>query len=154
MVVCASNLCQAGHVGEQAEQRMWANVVALHARIERELGRAIAQRHGLGLSEFRALRRLAEEDDGILRMQVLAEAIGLEQSSVTRLVGRLEVQGLTAREVCADDRRGIYSVITDRGREVQAAIAETYAETLRAALDEAANDPALATEVGALRQLT
>ncbi|WP_374066513.1 MarR family transcriptional regulator [Actinokineospora auranticolor] len=50
-------------------------------------------------------------------MQDLAEAIGLNQSSVSRLVTRLEQAGLTDRVLCADDRRGIHPMITEHWRE-------------------------------------
>lgn len=43
---------------------------------------------------------LAEADDGELRMQELADLIGLNQSSVSRPASRLESSGLTAA-ICA-----------------------------------------------------
>jgi DNA-binding MarR family transcriptional regulator len=91
-------------------------------------------------------------DDGELRMQELADLIGLNQSSVSRLVARLESAGLTRRDMCPKDRRGVYTVITDEGRAVQRNAAPTYAETLTAALDDAADDPALAPLLAVLRR--
>src|SRR5437764_1482688 len=93
-----------------ADEMMWSRVVTLHGRIEQELAKALQRRHGLGLSEYRALSRLAVAEDGGLRIQELADAIGLNQSSVSRLVARLEDAGLTRRDLCTSDRRGVYSV--------------------------------------------
>lgn len=131
---------------------LWAGMVTLHGRVENQLAKAMQRRHGIGLSEYRALCRLSHADNGELRMQELADLIGLNQSSVSRLVARLEAAGLTCRAMCAQDRRGVYTVITDEGRAVQAEAAPTYDETLTEALDSAAADPALGPFVAALRR--
>ncbi|MBP2471305.1 DNA-binding MarR family transcriptional regulator [Crossiella equi] len=128
----------------------WDRLVALHGRIENDLAKALAP-HGLGVSDYRALTRLADSPKGELRMQNLAGAIGLNQSSVSRLVARLETAGLTVRCICEEDRRGIYSEITPLGREKQAAAEPAYEAVLAAALGRAAEEPELAELVAVLR---
>ncbi|MFF7247364.1 MarR family winged helix-turn-helix transcriptional regulator [Embleya sp. NPDC008237] len=132
------------------DAKLWEQVVVLHARVEHDLGRALQRRHGIGLSEYRALSRLAVAPDGELRMQELADSIGLNQSSVSRLAVRLETDGLTRRDLCPKDRRGVYSVITDEGRTRLTEAGATYAEALTAALARAAADPQLADVAAAL----
>ncbi|WP_245627863.1 MarR family winged helix-turn-helix transcriptional regulator [Actinomadura oligospora] len=117
--------------------RLWNRVLALHARVEQRLGTVLQRQHGLGLSEYRALALLAEAPDGELRMQDLAAGLGLNQSSVTRLVGRLNDAGFSYRDLCPDDKRGVYTVITDAGRERHRQAAPAYEEVLTATLDEA-----------------
>ncbi|GAA3127461.1 MarR family transcriptional regulator [Planomonospora alba] len=129
----------------------WDRFALLHARVEAELGKALQRGHGLGLSEYRALKQLAAAQEGELRMQELAEAVGLNQSSVTRLIARLEEAGLTRRDLCAADRRGVYSVITQEGRTRLAEASSTYERSLEAALDRAGADPALHELVEAVR---
>lgn len=138
------------------DENSWNRVVALHARIENELTKALSRRHGLGLSEYRALSRLAAAvDTGCsLRIQELADMLCLNQSSVSRLVARLEAGGLSERDICEQDRRGIYTMITSDGRDRFAQAEPTYTETLKTALDKAAADPELADAVAALRSLT
>lgn len=128
----------------------WEQLVTLHTRVEHDLAQALAP-FGLGLSEYRALTRLTAAPEGELRMQNLAEAIGLNQSSVSRLVARLEQADLTERCLCPEDRRGIYSVITDHGRTRQRAAEPAYQAALARALDRAADDPDLADLVATLR---
>ncbi|MFF1872423.1 MarR family winged helix-turn-helix transcriptional regulator [Kitasatospora herbaricolor] len=131
---------------------MWQHVTALHARVEQRLAVALQRRHGLGLSEYRALALLAAAPRNELRMQELADRVGLNQSSVTRLVSRLNTAGFTVRDLCADDKRGIYTVLTDEGRERHAEALATYEQTLTGALDEAAREsPRLGAAVAALR---
>ena len=49
-------------------------------------------------------------------MPELAEVVHATQSTVSRVVARLEDEGLAARAMCADDRRGIFASLTDAGR--------------------------------------
>ncbi|OXM49906.1 MarR family winged helix-turn-helix transcriptional regulator [Amycolatopsis alba] len=133
------------------DESSWGRVVALHGRIEQELAKALQRRHGLGLSEYRALGKLAANEKGVLRMQELAEAIGLNQSSVSRMVARLDLAGLTERDLCENDRRGVYSCITHEGRKRHAETEPTYHEVLKSALDKAGADPELKAAVSALR---
>ncbi|ANN20555.1 MarR family transcriptional regulator [Amycolatopsis orientalis] len=136
-----------------ADELAWDRVLTLHGRIEQELAKALQRRHGLGLSEFRALGKLAATEKGVLRMQELAEAIGLNQSSVSRMVVRLEDAGLTDRDPCENDRRGVYTCITETGRKRYAETEPTYQEVLATALDKAHADPELKSTVAALRDV-
>lgn len=133
------------------DERLWNRLLALYREVDVELAGAMQHAHGLTLSEFRALRELAQAQAGELRMQELADAIGLNQSSVSRMVARLEGAGAVIRDVCPDDRRGVYAVITDEGRARLAAAESTYRRTLTAALDQAGEDPLLAPALRALR---
>ncbi|MFI6216220.1 MarR family winged helix-turn-helix transcriptional regulator [Nocardia brasiliensis] len=130
------------------DEEMWSRLSALYVQVEGRLATAVQRGHGLGLSEFRALGFLREAEDGELRMQDLSNRLGLNQSSVTRLVGRLDAAGLAYRDLCPDDRRGVYTVITDEGRARYEAARGTYRDTLAAALDESGDDT-----VAALRRV-
>lgn len=134
-----------------SDQAVWGALLTLHAYVERCLTQALQREHGIGLSEFRALECLARTSEGELRMQDLAARVGLGQSSVTRLVGRLDAAGFAFRDVCADDKRGVYAVITDEGRRRYAAARGTYAEVLSSALNTAASVSELSRTVQALR---
>ncbi|NRQ39712.1 MarR family transcriptional regulator [Nonomuraea sp. NN258] len=133
------------------DDELWVGVVRLHARVEHELAAAL-QRHGLGLSEYRALCHLSTSGAGELRMQDLADLLGLNQSSVTRLVARLEKAGLTRRDLCPDDRRGVYTVITDAGRARKDEATGAYEGTLTAVLDRLSAEQGLGGLVAALRR--
>ena len=62
------------------------------------------------------LERLAGGDKDQHRMQELAESVFLSQSALSRLIGRLENDGLVSRAICSEDRRGIYACLTPEGR--------------------------------------
>ena len=51
-----------------------------------------------------------------MRMSELADSVLLSRSGLTRLVDRLERQGLLRRERCESDARGLFAEITAEGR--------------------------------------
>lgn len=128
----------------QREQGSWNQLVVLHARVSEMVEKALGERFGLSLSEYAALEALAKASgpEGV-RMQALADAIGLTQSSVSRLVARLERQKLVERSLYEKDRRGVFTRITDGGRDLITAAMPIYLQTLAAAFDRAVADPDL-----------
>jgi DNA-binding MarR family transcriptional regulator len=101
-----------------------------YARTMSALERALEQEHGLGVSEYEVLERLASPDKDQRRMQELAEAVHLSQSALSRVVGRLEADGLVVRGMCPEDRRGIYTCLTDAGRARYEAAQPTHRAVL------------------------
>jgi MarR family 2-MHQ and catechol resistance regulon transcriptional repressor len=73
------------------------------------------EQHRLSPVEFEVLLRLARSPDNRLRMTDLAGQTSLSTSGVTRVVDRMDRDGLVRREACASDRRSSYAVITDAG---------------------------------------
>lgn len=105
--------------------------------METRLGKWLVDRHGIGLTEYRALTQLAHAADRELRVNDLAARIGLNQSSVTRMLGRLEQKSFTYRDTCPDDGRGVYAVITDQGLDVVGTVRDEYESQVRAVLGDA-----------------
>ena len=108
----------------------WRDLLDSHARVSGALEKALQAEHGLGVSEFEVLDRLANGDKDQRRMQELADSVHLSQSALSRLIGRLESEGLVTRAICSDDRRGIFACLTDAGRERYAQAAPTRARVL------------------------
>ena len=96
--------------------QQWRGLMARHAAISCALGAALTHSHGIGVHEFEVLEQLATSEHGRRRIQELAEAVALSQSALSRLVARLEKEGLVQRCMCELDRRGIYANLTDEGR--------------------------------------
>jgi DNA-binding MarR family transcriptional regulator len=94
----------------------WRDLMERHARVTGALECVLQDEHGLGVSEFEVLERLAAGDSDERRMQELADAVHLSQSALSRLIGRLEAEGLVTRAICSEDRRGIFACVTDAGR--------------------------------------
>ncbi|MGP3989104.1 MarR family winged helix-turn-helix transcriptional regulator [Streptomyces sp. 3N207] len=131
---------------DDAEDDRWCMAVRLLGRVERELDETLSRGHGLPLSEYRALCALsradAEDEDDVegreataLRMGELADRIGLKDSSVTRLVARLEGRGLAKRAAAPGDRRAVAARITPLGRRWYADTTPIYRAALGRALE-------------------
>ena len=110
----------------------WRELLDSHARAHCALERALKV-HELGVSEFEVLERLVAGEEEHRRMQDLGAAVHLSQSALSRVVGRLEKDGLVERGMCREDRRGVFVCITDAGRERW----EAARPAQRAALGEA-----------------
>jgi DNA-binding MarR family transcriptional regulator len=74
------------------------------------------EEHRLSAVEFEVLMRLARSPGDRLRMTDLAGQTSLSTSGVTRVVDRMDRDGLVRREACPSDRRSSYAVITAAGR--------------------------------------
>lgn len=97
--------------------RDWHELLARHAAVCGALERELQERHGIGVSEFEALERLAAGDKEKYRAQDLTKAMALSQSASSRVVARLERRGLISRGICDQDRRGVFICLTPAGWE-------------------------------------
>jgi DNA-binding MarR family transcriptional regulator len=107
----------------------WRTLLEQHARVTCALEKALGE-HGLGVSEFEVLDELASQPDSGCRMQALSDVVHLSQSALSRVVGRLEDEGLVTRVMCQQDRRGIFAHLTDEGRARYGAALPTHREVL------------------------
>ncbi|KUF14615.1 MarR family winged helix-turn-helix transcriptional regulator [Streptomyces silvensis] len=117
---------KAGPVETDAEQGLvnqWRDILAVHARTQCELDREL-HAHGLGASDFEVLdvlaTGLAQDGAATLRVQDIACQVHLSQSALSRLIGRLQKDGLVDREMCSEDRRGVRVCLTAKGGKVHA----------------------------------
>ncbi len=93
----------------------WRGFLRAHAGIVRDLDDELQAAHGLPLTSYEVLLYLAEAPGKRLRMSELASSLLLSQSGVTRLVDRLEREGLVRRERCEEDGRGFFAVLSEAG---------------------------------------
>ena len=89
------------------------------------------QAHDLPLISYEVLITLDAAPGRRLRMAELADSVLLSRSGTTRLVDRLERDGLIARENCEDDGRGSFAVITERGAELLSQARATHLDGVR-----------------------
>jgi DNA-binding MarR family transcriptional regulator len=92
---------------------------------------------------------LAALDERPQRITQLAAREGLAQPTATRMIGRLEAQGLAERRRDADDRRVVVVSITPKGRGALAELRAQYSEVLRASLAQMDDEEIAALARGA-----
>ncbi len=124
----------------QEQLRAWKAFLRAHAVLTRLLEGELEREHDLPLASYDVLVQLSEAPAG-LRMSELAGAVLLSRSGLTRLVDRLEREGLVERRSCPSDARGTLAVLTgagtDRLRTAAPAHLRGVAEHFAAAYDDA-----------------
>jgi DNA-binding MarR family transcriptional regulator len=104
----------------------WRAFLMAHALLTRRLDEDLRTEEDLTLGEYSALLQVAEAPDHALRMNQLADGIFLSRSGVTRLIDRLEADGLISRSTCTSDGRGSLAVLTEAGQARLRAAAATH----------------------------
>jgi DNA-binding MarR family transcriptional regulator len=98
------------------ELAAWRGLLRVHSALVHELDADLLANHGLAFSSYEVLLTVADAPGERMRMSDIADSVLLSRSGVTRLVDRLERDGLVERIPCEDDARGQYAVLTARGR--------------------------------------
>jgi DNA-binding MarR family transcriptional regulator len=70
---------------------------------------------GMSLERYGILLMLSQAEDGAMRPSELADSLPLTRSGITRLVDRVERDGLIERRSCPTDRRGNLVALTSEG---------------------------------------
>ena len=137
-----------------AVTKAWARLVraqeSVLGAVERDLKAA-----GLPpLAWYDVLLELSRAPTGRLRPIEIEKKTLLAQYNLSRLLDRLEKEGLIAREPCDDDARGQWVVITEKGRALRARIWKVYARSIQKHVGEKLDDNAAAQLADLLGRLT
>ncbi len=136
-----------------AELAAWRGFLRVHSALIKELDAELEAAHGLPLSSYEVLIALADAPDQKLRMAELADQALLSRSGMTRLVDRLQRQGLLDRERCDMDARGSYAVLTEEGRRLLAQARPAHLEGVRRRFLRHLSDAEMATLAGIWERL-
>jgi DNA-binding MarR family transcriptional regulator len=124
----------------------WLRIVQVHDRITRRVDSALHSQHGLSLTGFEALRRIADAPGERASMGEVAEALGLSRPGVTSTVSRLVADGLVLRELGDADRRLLHARLTPAGRARVEEAARTHDDLVAHLLILLGDDAAVVTD--------
>ncbi len=93
----------------------WRVFLRAHAVVTRRLEAELLEEHDLPLGSYDVLVQLVDAPGRRLRMTELASAVLLSRSGVSRLVDRMQREGLVSREAATEDGRGMYAVLQPAG---------------------------------------
>ncbi|WP_293868436.1 MarR family transcriptional regulator [uncultured Alsobacter sp.] len=116
----------------EAAVSAWVQLVrveqALLARVEGDL-----KAHGFPpLTWYDVLLELSRAEEGRLRPVELERRLLLPQSNTSRLVDRMERDGLVRREACPSDGRGQWVALTQDGRALRERMWPVYRDAIGA----------------------
>ncbi|MBT2522897.1 MarR family winged helix-turn-helix transcriptional regulator [Arthrobacter sp. ISL-28] len=103
----------------------WESLFRAQVAVMRRLQSGPAFRD-LAVNEYDVLFTLSRCPSGWLRQNELNDNVLLSQSSLSRLVERLEKRGLVERMPAPDDGRGVLVKLTDEGAQLQKQIGREH----------------------------
>lgn len=120
-------------VRELAPQELaaWRGLLRVHSALVKAFDAELLAEHELPLTSYEVLINLQAAPGHRRRMAELAEGVLLSRSGMTRLVDRLERDGLLERDACAEDGRGMFAVLTDKGEELLSRARRTHLDGVR-----------------------
>jgi len=115
----------------QAELAAWQAFLHAHQQVIDTLDAELRAEHGLSLSDYDVLLRLARAPEGKLHMTELARRIMFSPSGLTRVVDRLMRDGLVERLRDTADARVVFARLTEKGRDRLRKAAQTHVRGIR-----------------------
>ena len=95
----------------------FGRLMGAHAVLIRELSASLVASHGLTINDYGTLLLLSRAGEEGMRRIDLANQLQLSPSGITRLLDRLEDQGLVGKGECKSDARVSYAILTEPGLE-------------------------------------
>ena len=95
---------------------VWRSLLIAFTGVHRQLEVEMEDKVGLPIEHYEVLLMLYEAGGDGMRPSEVAERRRLSRSGATRLVDRLEKEGLVERRSCGTDRRGSLVALTTAGR--------------------------------------
>ena len=105
-----------------------------------QLNAQLSADHGLTLSDYEVLLRLARAPDRRMRRVDLAEQVLLTRVRASRACSTASSGGLVERGSCDSDRRVVYAVLTDAGLAKLREAAESHVAQVEALFRRAFDD--------------
>ena len=94
---------------------VWSELFVGQALAVRAVESDLAGKAPLSISEYDVLLCVSRSHERAIRFSALAEAAVYTKSGITRVVKRLEDEGLLMRRECPEDKRVTYAVLTEAG---------------------------------------
>ncbi len=109
----------------------WGLLMEASAAVNRRLEQEMQQELGIPLTFFEVLLRLSRGDGDGVGLNALAAQVSFSSGGFSRLVDRMEAQGLVERRPCPSNRRSTLVAVTGRGRTVLQDAVGVHADGLR-----------------------
>jgi DNA-binding MarR family transcriptional regulator len=124
---------RSGPIQELAPEELgaWRGLLRIHSALVKALDAELLAAHALPLTSYEVLINLQAAPGRRRRMAELADGVLLSRSGMTRLVDRLERDGLLERDACTDDGRGTFAVLTDKGEALLDEARRTHLDGVR-----------------------
>jgi len=134
-------------------QKAWATLFRAHTLAHETIEAALKKAGLPALSWYDVLWELDQTTECGLRAFELQPKLLLPQYGMSRLINRMEAQGLIAKHECPEDGRGFALSITDQGRKTRKEMWNVYGPAMQEALGEKLTQSEVATLAAILDKL-
>lgn len=125
----------------RADADLWFSFVRAHRSILKEIERRLAAEKLPPYAWYDVLWGLETGPEGTRRMHELADRLAIERYNLTRLVDRLEAQGLVQRSRSSEDGRAAFASITEQGRALRLQMWQVYQRAVQELFLSAFSEP-------------
>jgi DNA-binding MarR family transcriptional regulator len=125
--------------------RAWARLVRAQQTVLAAVESDLKHAGFPPLAWYDVLLELARAADGRLRPYEIEQKTLLAQYNLSRLLDRLEREGLVRRESCEDDARGQWIVVTPQGRALRDKMWKAYAGAIQRHVGDRLDDKSAST---------
>jgi MarR family 2-MHQ and catechol resistance regulon transcriptional repressor len=131
-----------------------SGLLGAHATLTRELSASLVAQHGLTINDYGCLLLLNRAGEEGMRRIDLANELQLSPSGITRLLDRLENQGLVGKGACKEDARVSYAILTEDGLTKLRAAAPGHVDDIDRRLGEVLDEEEMRTLAELLGRLS
>ncbi|WP_299347460.1 MarR family winged helix-turn-helix transcriptional regulator [uncultured Maritalea sp.] len=135
-------------------QKAWAALFRAHTLAHEAIEAELKKARLPNLSWYDVLWELEQTSECGLRAFELQPKLLLPQYGMSRLINRMEAQGLIAKHDCPEDGRGVALSITDQGRKMRRKMWAVYGPAMQKALGEKLSENEMAQLATMLKKLT
>lgn len=112
------------------EMKAWRSYIIASRRLLEALDNDL-DGHELSMADYEVMAQLSEAPGRRMRMSELAEVAMVSKSRLSHRMKVMEKAGWIRREECAEDRRGSWAIMTDKGWKAIVAAAPDHVASVR-----------------------
>ena len=112
------------------EMKAWRSYIIASRRLLEALDSDL-DGHDLSMADYEVLAQLSDAPERRMRMTDLAEIAMLSKSRLSHRMKVMEKAGWVRREVCTEDKRGSFAVMTDKGWRAIVKAAPDHVDSVR-----------------------
>ncbi|MEY4959390.1 MAG: hypothetical protein RL271_764 [Actinomycetota bacterium] len=112
------------------EMKAWRSYIIASRRLLEALDSDLVG-HDLSMADYEVLAQLSDAPNRRMRMSELAELAMLSKSRLSHRMKVMEKAGWVRRELCSEDKRGSWAIMTDKGFKAIAAAAPCHVDSVR-----------------------
>jgi len=127
----ASFLSRRPKIIDESVELAWVGLMRSQRKIFEAIEQELKQAGLPPLAWYDVMLELDRAEEGRLRPFEIEQRTLFAQPNLSRMIDRLQREGLVRREAFRDDGRGQWVVITDAGRQKRAQMWETYGAAIR-----------------------